>query len=116
MDLHEQTFDLNVPFRRPLSDGIAFATFEVVVTYEYERPIRARWGEPSEGGTVDIRSVQFRRDGSNVWRNLPRRAYDERSLCDIVYDRHDDDYDAGAYADYRYEQWRDERDMRRAAE
>lgn len=113
--LHEYETTLEVPFRHELPGGDAYADFEVVVTYAYERPIRARWNEPSEGGTVDIVSVQFRRDGSNVWRNLPRRAFDYVRLCDRIHDAHEDDYDAGEYADYRYEQWRDERDMRRAS-
>lgn len=114
--LHEYETTLEVPFRRELPNGDAYADFEIVVTYAYERPIRARWNEPSEGGTVDIVSVQFRRDGSNVWRNLPRRAFDYIRLCDAIHDQHCADDDVLDYADYKYDQMRDERDMRRAAE
>lgn len=114
--LHEYETTLEVPFRAELPRGDAYATFEVSAAYEYERPLRARWGEPSEGGYVDIVSVMFRRDGSNVWRNLPRRAFDYVRLCDAIYDAHEAESDDLEYADYKYDQMREERDMRRAAE
>lgn len=111
---HEYTGYLQIPFRAELPHGDTYTEVEIRVEYEYTAPFRGSWDEPPHGGEVEIISVEFRRSRDCRWRTLPKRAFDYVRLADRIYDEHD--AEDGALADYQYEQWREERDMRRAAE
>lgn len=108
------TGDLEIPFRAALPKGDAYYEFNISVEYEFTPAFRGSHDEPPHGGEVEIISVRFKRYDRQRWRTLPARAFDAVALADRIYDDHEDDH--GAYLDYRYEQWREERDERRAAE
>jgi len=112
--LHDYEGFLEVPFRSALPDGDTYAEFEICAQYGYTAPFRGSRNEPPHGGEVEIVSVKFRRANGTAWRHLPTRAFDYVALADRIYDEHESC--DGGWADYRYEQMREERDMRRAAQ
>jgi hypothetical protein len=112
--LHDYEGWMEIPFRAAMPSGDTYAEFEILAEYEYTAPFRGSWDEPPHGGEVEIVSVKFRRTNGTKWRTLPKRAFDYVALADQIYDAHEDD--DGGWADYRYEQMREERDMRRAAQ
>lgn len=107
MPIHTYEGYLEVPFRTALPEGDTYGEFQLEATYTYTPPFRGSRDEPPNGGEVHVISVKFRRTSGTLWRNLPRRAFDYVALADRIYDEHDS-MDSG-WADYRYEQMRDER-------
>lgn len=104
--LHDYESSIEIPFRAEMPKGDTYAEFDIEVEYDYTAPFKGNWDEPGYGGEVEIISVKFKRPNGTVWRNLPKRAFDYVALADRIYDDHDMD---GGWADYRYEQMREER-------
>jgi hypothetical protein len=105
--IHDYEGWLEIPFRTALPHGDTYTEVEILAEYDYTAPFRGSWDEPPHGGEVEIVSVKFRRPNSTRWRTLPKRAFDYVALADQIYDAHEDG--DGGYADYRYEQMREER-------
>lgn len=107
MPIHTYEGSLEIPFRTALPHGDAYTEVEIEATYHYTKPFRGSRDEPPHGGEVEIIAVKFRRTTGTTWRTLPDRAFDYVALADRIYDEHEND--DGGWADYRYEQMRDER-------
>jgi hypothetical protein len=105
--IHDYEGFLEIPFRTALPHGDTYTEVEILAEYEYTAPFKGNRDEPGYGGEVEIISVKFRRANGTVWRTLPKRAFDYVALADRIYDDHE--ADDGGWADYRYEQMREER-------
>lgn len=85
---------------------------DVRVTYEISPYIAQTHLQPAEGGTVEIVRAEFvNADAASLPAPLTDSEYDELQVCAEARAQTDMDEEAAEYAEYRYEQQRDQKMM-----